>query len=324
MKHGRGFFALSLLLVSAVAAPQAAAAETCQYRAQDLPVPEGARWARTQATSDDNKLILGAVIVNDRWRGVVWRDGELTQLAAPDQGTGHVSVKDINNSGVVVGGLEIADVSGEITTHAFRYRNGTYELLPVESVEGSSAHWVNDAGDVVGEVWDESGRRTEVWPADGPRTTLGLGEPVGISRDRKVVVQDRGSWPVTGSVIDLRTGLTTRLTGITGQLWAVDNDRLLLPGKGHTIDERDLAGNLIATYADGMVAYGKNNTGTLLGRTGYNENVLWQQGVRQLLDADKQLDRFYHGDVTDDGVLIGTYSDADWTSHPARWLRTCS
>jgi uncharacterized membrane protein len=323
MKHRCVFVALSLALVSAVAAQPAAAADSCQYAVQDLPVPSGTKWALIMASSDDNNLILGSVHLEDGLRGVVWRDGELTPMDPPPAATGHVAVEDINNSGVVVGGLEIIGADGERTSRAFRHRDGQYELLPAEPGEGSTATEVNDAGDVVGEVWQGSVWRTAVWPVDGPRITLDGVEPIGISSDRKIVVKKRNSWPVTGSIIDLTSGAATPLPEVLPQL-VVDNDRILHPGTGGVLVELDLDGRRVATYEDGSGVFGKNATGTIFGRaytrTGVRQTIVWQHGVRQRVEAEKQPDGLYYGDVTDDGVLIGTYEDAEWVSHPARWF----
>ena len=322
MKHGSLFVALSFALGSAVVAPGTAAADSCQYAVEDLPVPPGTKWALAMSSSDDNNLILGRVYTESGHRGVIWRDGELSPMAEPPASTGHVSVKDINNSAVVVGSLEIIGEGGEKTSRAFRYQDGRYELLPSEPGEGSSATGINDAGDIVGAVWRESNWRTAVWPVDGPRTMLDGVEPVGISSDRKVVVKKAFSWPVTGSVVDIPTGVTTALPADLPDL-VVDNDRIMHPGGGGIV-ELDLGGRRLATYEDGSGAWGKNATGTVFGRdytsTGVREIVLWQQGVRQRVELEKQPYGLYYGDVTDDGVLIGTYDDAEWVSHPARWF----
>ncbi|MFS8097098.1 DUF3466 family protein [Lentzea alba] len=325
MKHGRVFVALSFALASAVAAPQAAAAETCQYRAQDLPLPEGVRWAVAKASSDDNRLILGTTRPDAVDRGIVWRDGELEPLVPPPAGTGNVSVKDINNNGVVVGAMDVIDEDGELNSRAFRYQNGQYELLPVEKGERSSASGVNDAGDIVGQVW-RLGTTTSatMWPVDGPRTTTHHeAEPIGITSDRKVVVRRTHSSPAIGWVVDLATGVTTPLPGEYPAV-VVDNDRIIQADAG-TIVELDLSGHRVATHEDGTGAWGKNSTGTMFGRkydtSGLSETILWQQGNRELVETEQLPDPFYYGDVTDDGVLIGTH--ADWQPRPARWFRTC-
>lgn len=49
-------------------------------------------------------------------------------------------------------------------------------------------------------------------------------------------------------------------------------------------------------------------------------NSLWLGSSRTDVVADKQHYGSHYGDITDSGVLIGTYRDAQGVDHAARWF----
>jgi len=308
-----------LVLASAVGAPQATA-QDCRWIAHDLPVPSGATSARTVSSSGDNSLILGSVWQNGS-RGVVWWNGQLWPMDPPQDSSTSVVPKDINNSSLIVGLQEFH--GGD--RRAFRFQYGKYDLLPAEPNEQSQAIGVNDAGDIVGEVWLKTSptvRTVVVWPANEPRRSIGEGAAVGVSSDRKLVMTTGAGSASTGWVIDIATGVKTELPGARTPM-VLDNDRVLHFAFGATnteIVEWNLGGQRVATHEGGIEPYGRTSDGTVFGTTGPGNTTLWQWGGRHNVDSEKLPKPQYYGDVTDGGALIGTYEDAQQTSHPARWF----
>ena len=311
-----------LVLASAVAAPHAAA-DPCRWVAHDLPVPAGATNVVAVASSSDNSLILG----RHGYRGVVWWNGDLWQMdQPPNPASTNVVPWDINNSAVVVGGLESYPAGGGIDRRAFRYQYGQYEMLHTEPGEQSVALGVNDAGDIVGEVWREPNigwRTVVVWPANGPRKAFERGEAVGVSSDRKVVGWTRLATDLIGWVIDIDTGTKTTFQAPIRPM-TLDNDRILysepISGGGTQIVEQALDGRRVATFAEGNKVFGKTSSGTVFGAVTSGTATLWQRGTHYAVDAEKMPSWFYFGEVTDGGALIGTYEASEDTRYPARWF----
>ncbi|MFS8097095.1 hypothetical protein LFM09_08120 [Lentzea alba] len=309
------------MLTSAVAAPQAAAAAACQV--EDLPVPAGAFEARTRGTSD-NGLIVGEV-QHDGIRGVVWANGQPSEMAAPaNPNVTSVRPSDINNHGSVVGTQETFG-SGETVNRAFIYRDGVYYLLYTEGPEQSRAVGVNDNGDVIGEVWLKSAPQTRwvaLWPAGQPRRLYVKGQAIGISADRKLVLATATdkTW-----VIDGNTGAWTPMPGARTPM-TLDNERILhfeFTPTGTQIAEWNLTGQRVDAYAEGRDVYGKNAAGVLFGVSTHGETSVWSGGTRKEIVADKLPHFSYAADILDDGTMIGTYEGSQsGLPHAARW--TCS
>ncbi|MDT7785925.1 MAG: hypothetical protein QOF58_4344 [Pseudonocardiales bacterium] len=315
-----------LVLASAVAAPQASAA-ACQYVRQDLPVPAGATYPHTTGSSTNNSRIVGAYWQNGS-RGAVWTNSALRVMAPPASGDDTVHPSAVNNTGVVAGHQEIYR-GGPDLHRAFRYENNAYEFLAVEAGEHSEGVAINDGGDVLGLVWQEAtpGTRTVVmWPRTGPRKTFGPGQAIGINAQRKIVMVDPQASDMSGWIVDGNTGAKTKLPGARTPM-VFDNDRILNFEFGPTntqLAEWDLTGTRVATYEGGVNPYGRNGSGTVFGTFGTTTPSLWRKTGRSDVVADKVPDQAYYADVTDAATLIGTYRDADDSSHPARWVWTCS
>ncbi|SES34053.1 hypothetical protein SAMN05216188_13546 [Lentzea xinjiangensis] len=316
----RAFGALSggLLLASTVAGPQAAA-EPCRWIAHDLPVPEGSTFARTSGSSEDNRFIVGEAQIGESAvveSGLLWDNGALTLMAPSGSELTAIRPKDVNNGGVVVGWQEILD---QHRTVAFRYRDGAYELLETPDGENSRAKAVNNHGDVLGETWRSATpnvRQAVVWPGSGAvRTFPTSGPAVGISDDRRIVLAGTSS----GSVTDIGTGQQTGLPGARTSV-VLDNDRVLYPSPAG-IEERDLDGQLVGTWAGGTAPFGRTSSGHVVFGAVNGTATLWQWGVRYAVDSAKQpvFAQAYFGDISDEGALIGTYQDPGG-SHPARWF----
>jgi hypothetical protein len=311
-----GVLFTGLVLASTVTAPQAVAADPCRWIAHDLPLPSGAVYAKTRGSSESNRFIVGEARIGGGGAetGLVWDNGGLIQMASPGSSMMSIQPKDVNNSGVVVGGR---DWWGQDSRLAFRYRNGAYELLDTPATHHSWARAVNNNGDVVGEMWRKDGsgdRQVVVWPNGGARQDFLNGQAVGISDDRKLVQVTATS----AFVIDVASGQQTELPG--GRTPAVfDNDRLLHFSWGG-IMEWNTAGQHVATWEGGTEPYGRTSSGHVVFGASMGTAMLWQWGTRYNVDSEKQPKVIYYGDISDEGALIGTYENADGSSHPARWF----
>ncbi|RDI24575.1 hypothetical protein [Lentzea flaviverrucosa] len=316
----------ALVLASAVVTPQAVAA-ACQYTRQDLPVPAGGTYPHTKGSSTNNSRIVGAYWQNGS-RGAVWTNSALRLMAPPASIQDSVHPSGVNNTGVVTGHQEIYR-GGPDLHRAFRYENNAYEFLPAEPGEHSEGVAINDGGDVLGLVWQEAtpAQRTVVmWPRTGPRKSFGAGQAIGVNAQRKIVMVDPQGPDMSGWIIDGDTGAKTKLPGARTPM-VFDNDRALhfeFTATGTQLVEWDLGGARVATYEGGVNPYGRNGSGTVFGTFGTTAPSLWRKTGRTGVVADKLPDPAYHADVTDAATLIGTYRDADDSSHPARWVWTCS
>ncbi|MGW6928810.1 hypothetical protein ACWGE0_02025 [Lentzea sp. NPDC054927] len=312
-----GVLLTGLVLASTATAPQAAAADPCRWIAHDLPLPAASFYARTNGSSDSNRFIVGEARVGgggSAESGLLWDNGGFVPMASPGSSMIAVHPKDVNNSGVVVGRQDLWSYS---RYRAFRYRNGTYEALDTPATHSSQAISVNNLGDVVGEMWRDDApevRQVVVWPSSGARKDFLNGQAVGISDDRKVVQLTATS----GFVIDFATGQQIEMPGARTPA-VIDGDRVLYFSWGGLV-ERNLAGEHVATWEGGTDPYGRTSSGHVVFGSNMGTAVLWQWGIRYGVDSEKQPALGYHGDISDEGALIGTYKNADDTTHPARWF----
>lgn len=323
MKSGRVFAGVLgvLVVMSAVVVPSAATAAVCVHDRQDLPLPEGVKSAHTEGSSSDDNWIVGAYSTEGAGRALVWENGALREMVPPAYPWHDVYPEAINNSGVVVGRMDVRR-SGGALSKAFRYENGVYQTLLTVPGEMATAYGVNDAGDVVGTTWTAAApsvRRVTMWPRSGGRSSFGEGFPVGIDSQRKIAF----TTPGTGWIVDGDTGARIELPGARFPM-VLDNDRVLhhdYDGQ-NWISERDLDGVLIDQHRGGYEPYGRNSSGTVFGELAPNVGgvpSLWTTNSRSPVVADKLPDSLYHADITDDGNLIGTYQADDGAYRPARW-----
>ena len=104
------------------------------------------------------------------------------------------------------------------------------------------------------------------WPANGPWRSFAIGEPIGVSSDRKVVMTRRLG-PETIWVADLAAGTETQVPAARTSM-VLDNDRILhfdFTATGTEIVELDLDGRQVTAYEGGIEPYGKTSSGTLFG-----------------------------------------------------------
>ncbi|MFS8095570.1 hypothetical protein LFM09_00360 [Lentzea alba] len=308
-----------LLAASLITAPQASAAD-CTWTAQDLPVPAGAQYAEAHGSSPNNTLITGSASFN-KPRGVVWENGVLRQMAEPAQPETYVNPRAVNNSGTVVGS-QLVYTDGKFLNRAFRYENGRYEMLATEQNEETRAIGVNEAGDVIGEVSLVSSPGTPwvaMWPKGQPRRLYSKGFAVGIGNERQVVLRT----PDTAWVIDGNNGRWTQITGGRYPI-VLDNERVLhyaYDGNGSSrVWDWALDGRSSVGYVGAETPFGKNSGGALFASLTGGGAAVWRDGGRTGVVADKMPQSTSYGDITDDGVLIGSYLGADGNDHAARWF----
>ncbi len=326
----RGVFAAAfgvLMTASVVAAPQTAAAAACRYVVQDLPVPAGTIYARTTGSSTNNSRIVGTFGLEENERGVLWVDGALQVMTPPDSSMTTVVPWAVNNTGVVAGRHEISLGSEGTRYRAFRYENGAYEFLQTEPGEQSSAWGINDAGDVVGQVWTESDPNAP----HGRDVAARRGSQVlrrGHGRRRQRPAEDRhddhlvgvgSSTPTRAPRPSCPVGVSRSSSTTTG-FCSYERVRVGV----YRIAEWDLNGVRVGAYASGREPLGKDVSGTMFGGFGPTDvPSLWRQGGRTDVVADRLPDTDFYGDITDDATLIGSYR-IDNTAYPARWLWVCS
>ncbi|MFD5826428.1 hypothetical protein [Lentzea sp. NPDC060358] len=304
-----------VLLMSGVAAPQAAA-DPCRWIAHDLPLPDGARYAKTTGSSENNRYIVGETEIGDQIarHGLLWDNGSLVRMASPGPSGISVRPKDVNDSGVVVGAQHFLSDGRSV---AFRYRDGAYEALYTPTGHSTEAKAVNERGDVIGELWRHglpSERQIIVWPVDGPVSYLVGQTAVGISDDFRSVQLTRS----TAMVVDLARPRVTQLPGGREPM-VFDDDRVLYPG-GTGLVEYDLDGRHVATWEGGTKPFGRTSSGSVVFGSVDGIPSLWQWGIRYAVDSASLPDPSHYGDISDEGALIGTYQDAGGSSHPARWF----
>lgn len=326
VKRTRAFACLltATALASAVAAPPAVAAG-CQYQRQDLPVPVVDGDVLTEGSSTDQSRIVGLASHQGYGRGVLWVNGALEQMPLPAPDWDHVVPRAVDNTGVVAG-YQRNDRGVELRHQAFRYENGAYEALQTEPAKQSKAVAVNEAGDVLGVVWQgtsDSDGDVVLWPRNGVRKSIARGTPIGITAQRQVVVA--GRWDT--QVINADTGASRTLPGQA--TWVkLDNDRVLRgeidASWNSQITEWTLRGVKVATYQGGVTPLGRNSGGTLLGTYGRPNGAdvpsVWDSTGRTEVVADRVPLSTAYADVTDAGTLIGTYSGADSLARPALWV----
>lgn len=322
VKRTRAVLSCLLVLATVVATPRASAA-ACQYTVQDLPVPVHGQNAQTTGSSTDSSRIVGFHQNPVRKYGLLWVNGTLTEL--PSVSLTDVIPAAVNNVDVVVGRQEYRPDDATVETKAFRYENGGYTIPQTEPGEQSSALGVNDAGDVVGIVWQGWAPygTVVVWPRTGPRKVFGDGYPRGIDDQRRIVVT-APKWPGdTGWVIDTDTGARTELPGAQAPM-VFKNGRVLnferLGERDNQITEWDLTGARVGAHAGGLIPYGRNNSGTVFGTDRANRPTLWHPSGRTAVVADQLPKSDFYAEITAAETLIGTYVTPDRQHHPALWV----
>jgi hypothetical protein len=332
LKRSRAFaclFGVFALASPVVVSPGVAQAATCQYNRQDLPVPAGSGHVSTMGSSTNNSRVVGQVMKGQFGRGAYWVNSALREMAAPASSGNHTIPYAINNTSVVAG-FEQEDRGLQMPLFkAFRYENGAYQFLETDAGYSSKAYAINDAGDVLGFQFSGTNQFSGdvyLWPRTGARKRIYSGTPIGITAQRKIVV-DTG-WVTV--VIDADSGAVLELPENASYV-TLDNDHVFQGVYGDTgewnVIEYDLNGVPVATHPGAMQAFGRNGSGTVFGKYQASTGplpALWRKSGRTDVVADHLPFDSTYSDITDAATLIGTYSGADNVARPSRWLWVCS
>ena len=138
-------------------AMQACAMET-------LPIPEGLPSTSITAMSDDGSVIAYVARPLDQSdpdglppQQLLYSDGELTEVPMLND---YAVIREVNSAGVGVGWTFRSP-----NYVPYVWRDGELSELP--TVDGGSAHAINEHGDIVGSRDGDRGPLPVVWPADG-------------------------------------------------------------------------------------------------------------------------------------------------------------
>lgn len=313
-----------------VAAPGQPAAAACSWNATSLAVPSGFATASPTAQAGSGLMVGRAYKTtlmdgSNHAYGVVWRNGVPQILPKPPvAGEGSNSPAAVNSSGVITG---MWHSSGGGTSTPWRYRNGSYELLPMPVQTGTWYYvtGINGSGDVVGRRMFFYGSRGLLWPADRPGdvTDLGPAGAVGIDAQRRVVLSNGTIIQPDGSQSVIQGGGIVRV---------FQDGRILGDRSGsRIIVEWDLNGQQVRQIPGGL-ASGVNSAGDIVGESdvldgpgqGYKKAV-WINGVRELVTSPKPYNN--PPDITEDGVIIGEWDadgDTNWAGNAGvTWRRSC-
>jgi probable HAF family extracellular repeat protein len=109
-------------------------------------------------------VIVGLVQRNGFSQAVLWRDGKRTELGT--LGGARSSAAAINDSGQIVG--ESGKLPGKDASHPFVWQDGTMTELPTPDAHPyATADDLNDAGQIVGNAYDETGSTSPLLWEDG-------------------------------------------------------------------------------------------------------------------------------------------------------------
>jgi len=185
-----------------------------------------------------------------------WEKGHMTPI--PDFG-GPLSFPDsLNNSGQVVGQ---SDLPGGGTAHAFLWEKGILtDLGTLPGGDGSSARWINEAGDIVGLSQAGMIYHAVLWKRQGKHfkiTDLGTIDPCSIAQSINLEGQIVGEsencdgiprhaflWENGGPIVDLNTVIPPN-SGLTLILAVTINDRGEIAGQATDADGNNHAFLLI-------------------------------------------------------------------------------
>ncbi|UWZ58496.1 hypothetical protein Daura_21350 [Dactylosporangium aurantiacum] len=299
------------------AAPAAAAAQAaCTWRVTALPAPAGYSHAVANGVASVSGTVVGhAVRADGTGRdAVVWQNGSPQVLPKPPiAGSGSNRADVVNNQGVIAGVW-----SGTNGVTAWRYRAGTYELLPAPMTMGIAVTGINTAGDIIGSSFMLSGSSQGLlWKAATPAqyTSLGFSTyAVGIDDAGRYVLNTGVIVNPDGSRITLSRQVFVRL---------YDRGRILTDDLAKkTVVEWNTSGQVVREFS-GSYGHAVNTAGVLVATppgTPYvavRNGTAWEPFTVRMTTSEG---------ITDGNVIVANY-DHDGTTATEQvagtWQRGC-
>jgi uncharacterized membrane protein len=280
LRYAVGAMAVAMLAGLTTPTAQAAPA-TCSWTTRTLPAAAG--WGQSYAWGTDHGSHVYGSVSNDyllHASPAIWsNDGSTPPQVLPLMpGSRFTRITAMNASGVAAG---IYEVAGNSSAFPMRYANGVYQALPLPpGTAGAGANDINAAGDVVGDVNDNT---IIVWPADHPGTYTLLpkaagdsARAVGIDDARNVVGTIDNGTQATKSYVWNAAGQATLLPASKTGAWVnpvgIRNGRVLGTDTGSdhdTVTVFDLAGHVLWRLT-GHVAKSINAAGLV---SGYHQDT---------------------------------------------------
>jgi len=311
--------ALTLTIVVVPAAPAAAAAQAaCTWRVTALPAPAGYSYAVANGVAPVSGTVVGhAVRADGSGRdAVVWQNGSPQVLPKPPiEGTGSNRADIVNNQGVIAGVWSGAN--NRVT--AWRYRAGTYDLLPMPATTmGISVTGINTAGDIIGQSFTLApSSQGLLWKAATPGQYTSLGSStyaVGIDDTGRYVLNTRVIVNPDGSRVTLPRQVVVRLYD-RGRILTDDLDK-------KTVVEWNTSGQVVREFA-GTYGHAVNASGVLVATppgTPYvavRNGSVWEQFTVRMTTSEG---------ITDANVVVANF-DHDGTTQTEQvagtWQRGC-
>lgn len=305
-----------------------AQAAACQWQKAEWELPS-TTTSGTLYASDGGRYGVGVTGTRSTtWphgykekQGTLWDNGKVV-LRLPA-----TTPSDVNAAGLIVGN---AIVNGKFTGVTVS-RTGTTAVLPSNpNWDGSSAHAINNAGDIAGTASVGLKQILVVWPASAPGTYRELAAPeastlipTDIDEQGRVV----GYTDSEGFVTDTnRQWHTLAATGSNGKgtPWAIRDGRVVGSMDNDTsyaAAEWNAQGSLVRTISNGAISAkaigGKGAVGGQAFVSSTPRAVLWRDGV--VADSLSGVSDYFilKAISTDEKTLIG-----DDVSRPVQY--TCS
>jgi probable HAF family extracellular repeat protein len=266
-----------------------------------------------------------------------WIDGRVTYLPGLPGAT-YGEATDINDDGVIVGNITSANAPG-LSTRPVRWVDGEVLALPVAGADTTIAMGINDAGDIVGYAFGQSGVRAVRW-SNCDITELPLGDAVGgaaedindagqvvgwveTSDDRYSAAMWNGDaltllGTLPGSEMSFASAINTsgQVVGSSGAadgsnahavLWEDENITELAPPLGYA----------------GAAATDINDNGQVVGYVnmpteGQTRAVMWNGGVATVLASDGESSSA--SGINDRGQVVGFVTTLGFARHVATWI----
>lgn len=293
-----------------------AQAAACQWQKTEWELPS-TTTSGTLYKSDGGRYGVGVTgTLSTTWpygykekQGTLWDNGRVV-LRLPS-----TTPSDVNAAGLIVGN---ARVNGKITGVTVS-RTGTTAVLPFNpNWDGSSAHAINNAGDIAGTASVGLKDILVVWPASAPGTYRELAAPAAstliptdIDEQGRVV----GYTDSEGFVTDTnRQWHTLAATGSNGKgtPWAIRDGRVVGSMDNDTsyaAAEWNAQGSLVRTISNGALSAeaigGKGAVGGQRFVSSTPRAVLWRDGV--VADSLSGVSDYFRLKAisTDEKTLIG-------------------